>query len=172
MQSENNDNIRLVASSFPIAIIEEFDERYFYSTLLAAPNSLVLVSVQHSISSSSVLFLLAEKAVALAPLAAEAVAGGVDWLLRLCLEAAAAYENFPGNGACFCTMISLSIGRERSTDAVVDLSLLIGDGFIFFVLLHIQERVLLCETYAPSKGTGSPPRTANTAGQKKRFVRY
>lgn len=123
------------------------ENKCFHCTLLAAPNSLVLVSVQHSTSLSSVPFLAAENA-DLDPFGAVT---GVSWLLGLNLEAAAAYENFPGNGACFCTAASFGIETAVSqAGSVAEDTLLTRGGFIFFVLLHIQERVLLWETYAPS----------------------
>jgi hypothetical protein len=107
--------------------------------LFAAPNSLVLVSVQHSISLSSALFLAAGATV-LDPFIAVAVEG--CWAPGLNFEAAAAYENFPGNGACFCVTASIGIEAVASKAGPVAVVPSRG-GFIFFVLLHIQERVLL-----------------------------
>jgi hypothetical protein len=140
-------------------------------TLLADPNSLVLVSVQHSISSAPAPFSAADFVPFIGKGGAVALALAAPAAVALSVAAAEAYENFAVCGICFiATAFDESAGNE-SADAVgkgagagaATAVALIGGGRIFLVLLLIQDKVLPCETYAPSKSMGKLPRTANTS---------
>lgn len=134
-----------------------------YATLFAAPNSLVLVRVQHSTSSFEPESLLPtvecfDDVCFPDTDTAEVDVAGV--LVVAPLEAADAYENVPAARVCSFPLTgpneaggneSIARASEPTTAEEVELEVAVavlieGFGCIFLVLLPIQESVLQLET--------------------------